>query len=166
MPLNNQAGAALEPRFPAAMLHIAPVSGGGGSVSGKERVAAESRVVRFWFGSVLKKSRGYTSCVPVHRRKEIMTRYPLKARYTLLLSAALLAGGCTTYYQIQDPVTGDVYYADDIKTLDGGAVRFTDAQSGTEVTVQNSDIKEISEDEYNIRRYEPEAARGPSGESK
>jgi len=96
-----------------------------------------------------------------------MTRYPLKARYPLLLSAALLAGGCTTYYQIQDPVTGDVYYADDIKTLDGGAVRFTDAQSGTEVTVQNSDIKEISEDEFNIRRYEPESTREePSGETK
>ena len=95
-----------------------------------------------------------------------MTRYPLKARYSLLLSAALLAGGCTTYYQIQDPVTGDVYYADDLKTLDGGAVRFTDAQNGTEVTVQNSDIKEISEDEYNIRRYEPEPAQEPSGEMK
>jgi len=95
-----------------------------------------------------------------------MTRYPLKARYLLLLSAALLAGGCTTYYQIQDPVTGDVYYADDIKTLDGGAVRFTDAQSRTEVTVQNSDIKEISEDEFNIRRYDPETDREPSGESK
>jgi hypothetical protein len=95
-----------------------------------------------------------------------MTRYPLKAGYSLLLSAALLAGGCTTYYQIRDPVTGDVYYADDIKTLDDGAVRFTDAQSGTEVTVQNSDIKEISEDEYNIRRYEPESARESSGDTK
>jgi hypothetical protein len=95
-----------------------------------------------------------------------MKRYPLKALYSLLLSAALLVGGCTTYYQIQDPVTGDVYYADDIKTLDGGAVRFTDAQSGTEVTVQNSDIKEISEEEFNIRRYETESTPEPSGESK
>ena len=91
-----------------------------------------------------------------------MTHYPLKARFWLPLAAALLVVGCTTYYQIQDPVTGDVYYADDIKTLDGGAVRFTDAESGTEVTVQNSDIKEISEEEFNIRRYGQE----PSGESK
>jgi len=95
-----------------------------------------------------------------------MTRYPLKACYLPLLSAALLAGGCTTYYQIQDPVTGGVYYADDIKTLDDGAVRFTNAQSGTEVTLQDSDIKEISEDEYNIRRYETEPARETSGETK
>jgi hypothetical protein len=95
-----------------------------------------------------------------------MTYYQAKAFRPLLFSVVLLAGGCTTYYQIQDPVTGDVYYADDIKTLDGGAVRFTDAQSGTEVTVQNSDIKEISEDEYNIRRYEPEPPREPSEETK
>jgi hypothetical protein len=98
--------------------------------------------------------------------EKIMMHYRAKAFYPFLLSAFLLAGGCTTYYQIQDPVTGDVYYADDIKTLDGGAVRFTDAQSGTEVTAQNSDIKEISEDEYNIRRYEPELAPQPSGETK
>ena len=62
--------------------------------------------------------------------------------------------------------TGDVYYADEVKTLDDGAVRFTDARSGTEVTVQNSDIKEISEEEFNIRRYEPESTREPSGETK
>ncbi len=96
-----------------------------------------------------------------------MTQYQAKAFRPLLFAVVLLAGGCTTYYQIQDPVTGDVYYADDIKTLDDGAVRFTDAQNGTEVTVQNSDIKEISEDEYNIRRYEPEQpARKPSEETK
>ena len=83
-----------------------------------------------------------------------------------MLSALLLAGGCTSYYQIQAPVTGDVYYADEVKTLDDGAVRFTDARSGTEVTVQNSDIKEISEEEFNIRRYEPESTREPSGETK
>jgi len=81
----------------------------------------------------------------------------------LLLSSVLLAGGCTSYYQIQDPESGHIYYADDIKTLDGGAVRFTDAQTGNEVTVQDSDIKEISEDEFNIRRYQEEA---PAGEAK
>jgi hypothetical protein len=96
-----------------------------------------------------------------------MTRYPFKARYSRLLSASFAGrGGCMTRYQIEDPVTGDVYDADDIEILAGGAVRFTDAQSATEVTVQNSDIKEISEDEYNIRRYEPVTARGPSGGSK
>jgi hypothetical protein len=95
-----------------------------------------------------------------------MSQYQAKSFYPLVLSAALLAGGCTTYYQIQDPDTGYVYYADDIKTLDDGAVRFTDANTGNEVTVQDSDIKEISEDEYNIRRYEEAPARAPAGEAK
>ncbi len=75
-----------------------------------------------------------------------MTQYQLKPFSPLFLSAALLAGGCTTYYQIKDPDTGYVYYADDLKTLKGGAVRFTDARTGNEVTVQDSDIKEIPKD--------------------
>jgi hypothetical protein len=83
-----------------------------------------------------------------------MTQYQLKPFYPLFLSVALMAVGCTTYYQIQDPESGHVYYADDLKTLDGGAVRFTDANTGNEVTVQDSDIKEIPEDEFNIRRYQ------------
>ena len=95
-----------------------------------------------------------------------MMQYQAKAFRPLLFSVVLLAGGCTTYYQIRDPESGNVYYADDIKTLDDGAVRFTDANTGNEVTVQDSDIKEISEDEYNIRRYEEAPARAPAGEAK
>jgi hypothetical protein len=138
------------------------VSGGGRERPCEETDAAERRVCAALVGRCFGKVEGLYFLRADAQERKIMTRYPLKAGYLLLLSAALLAGGCTTYYQIQDPVTGDVYYADDLKTLDGGAVRFIDAQSGTEVTVQNSDIKEISEDEYNIRRYEPE----PSGETK
>jgi hypothetical protein len=93
-----------------------------------------------------------------------MTHYPMKPFYPLVLSAALLAGGCTTYYQIKDPDTGYVYYADDLDTLKGGAVRFIDANTGDEVTVQDSEIKEIPEDEFNIRRYEQ--APAPTGEAK
>ena len=76
---------------------------------------------------------------------------PLNA---LLLLIALTAVGCTTYYQIQDPESGHIYYSDNLKMLDDGAVRFTDAQSGNEVTIQDSDIKEIPEDEFDIRRYQ------------
>jgi hypothetical protein len=95
-----------------------------------------------------------------------MTQSRLNSFYPLLLSAALLAGGCTTYYQIRDPESGHVYYADDLDTLKGGAVRFTDAQTGTEVTVQNSDIKVIPKEEFNIRRYEPVPAPEPAEEAK
>ena len=37
-------------------------------------------------------------------------------------------------------------------------MKFNDAQTGNEVTVQDSDIKEISEDEFNIRRSRQEPA--------
>jgi hypothetical protein len=95
-----------------------------------------------------------------------MTQSHLKPIYPLLLSAALLAGGCTTYYQVKDPESGHVYYADDLDTLKGGAVRFTDAQTGTEVTVQDSDVKVISKDEFNIRRYDQAPAPEPTEEAK
>ena len=95
-----------------------------------------------------------------------MTQFRLKPFSTLFLSAALLAGGCTTYYQIKDPDTGYVYYADDLKTLKGGAVRFTDANTGNDVTVQDSDIKEIPKEEFNIRRYEQVPAQAPTEEAK
>jgi hypothetical protein len=81
----------------------------------------------------------------------------------LLLFAVVLAGGCTSYYQIRDPDSGRTYYTDDMKTLEGGAVRFTDAQTGNEVTIQDSSVEEISEDEFNIRRYQPPAPAGDSG---
>ena len=35
-----------------------------------------------------------------------MTQSPLKPFHALLLSAVLLVGGCTTYYQIRDPDIG------------------------------------------------------------
>jgi hypothetical protein len=96
-----------------------------------------------------------------------MRRYQVLPLNALLLSAAVLSGGCTSYYQIRDPESGHVYYADEMKTLEGGAVRFTDAQTGNEVTIQDSDIQEISEDEFNIRRYEEPAPAGESsGETK
>jgi hypothetical protein len=104
--------------------------------------------------------------VTLETGEKIMTQFQLKAFHPLLLTVALLAGGCTTYYQIQDPDTGDVYYADDLKTLKGGAVKFTDAHTGNEVTVQDSDIKVISKEEFNIRRYEQAPATEPAEEAK
>ena len=95
-----------------------------------------------------------------------MTPYQSNHFFPLLLSVAVLTGGCTTYYQVKDPDTGYVYYADDLKTLKGGAVRFTDAHTGNEVTVQDSDIKEIPEEEFNIRRYEQVPAQAPAEEAK
>jgi hypothetical protein len=96
-----------------------------------------------------------------------MRQYRALPLNALALSVAVLIAGCTSYYQIRDPESGRIYYTDDMKTLEGGAVRFTDAQTGSEVTIQDSSIEEISKDEFNIRRYqEPAPAGDSSGEAK
>ena len=65
-------------------------------------------------------------------------------------AALLLAvlSGCTTYYMVTDPTAGKVFYTTDIDKEDSGAISFTDEKSKQQVTLQNSQIKEISSDEY------------------
>jgi hypothetical protein len=73
-----------------------------------------------------------------------------------LLACLVAAGGCSKYYQVRDPQTGRTYYSSDVNKRSGGAVTLKDAKSGAEVTVQNSEVREIDK-----RRYE--ANRGNSG---
>lgn len=78
----------------------------------------------------------------------------MKGRRFVIMIACILAlalAGCGSiyYYQITDPTTGNVYYSQKIeKQKQGGSVSFTDAKSGSMVTLQNSEIKEISKEEY------------------
>lgn len=44
--------------------------------------------------------------------------------------------------------TGNVYYTTKIKEEKGGAVKFEDKKTETSVTLQNSEVKKISKDEY------------------
>ena len=55
---------------------------------------------------------------------------------------------CASYYKITDPASGKVFYTTDIDKENSGAVSFTDEKSKTQVTLQNSEIAEISSDEY------------------
>jgi hypothetical protein len=66
---------------------------------------------------------------------------------TALLAIVLVSAGCTTYYRVTDPSSGRMYYTDDIKRS-GSAVMFKDAKSGSEVTLQASEIKEISSEDF------------------
>lgn len=66
-----------------------------------------------------------------------------------LLGSAVLTAGCTTYYRVSDPGSGKSYYTTEVKeTGKGGAVKIKDAKTGGTVTLQSSEVKEISEDEY------------------
>ncbi|HTN94757.1 MAG TPA: hypothetical protein VMJ33_09260 [Gallionella sp.] len=66
------------------------------------------------------------------------------------LCVGLVVGGCSsTYYKVTDPHSGTAYYTEKVDTLVGtGAVKVKDARTGSVVTLQSSEVKEISEKEY------------------
>ena len=64
----------------------------------------------------------------------------------------LLAAGCTTYYRVSDQATGRVYYTTDYDRTDSGAVIFEDAKTGHKITLQSSDINEVSRTDFEAGR--------------
>lgn len=76
-----------------------------------------------------------------------MSLLPL-ARLAIAGGAALLAG-CGSYYAVRDPGSGSQYYTRDIdRPGSTGTVRFRDGRSDRQITLQNSEVREISGDEY------------------
>lgn len=73
-----------------------------------------------------------------------VTRSLLLGICTLMLVAA----GCTTYYKVSDPAGSKEYYTTKIDKEKGGAIRLKDKKSGAQVTLQSSEVKEISEEEF------------------
>jgi hypothetical protein len=67
----------------------------------------------------------------------------------------LALGGCaSTYYRVTDPVSGQVYYTEKVEFKKSGSATFTDVKTNSMVTITNSVVKEINEDEFNVGRYE------------
>ena len=60
----------------------------------------------------------------------------------------VLAAGCTHYYRVSDPAGTRLYYTTDIDRTDAGAIKIRDEKTGADVTLQSSEVKEISRDEY------------------
>jgi hypothetical protein len=60
----------------------------------------------------------------------------------------MLVAGCTTYYRITDQPTRRTYYTTDYDRTDSGGVRFYDDKSRAWVTLQSTEIVEISKDGY------------------
>ncbi len=58
-----------------------------------------------------------------------------------------LACSSTKYYMVKDPSTGKVYYTEKVKKEDGSTT-LTDAKTKSTVTIQNSEVTEISEQSY------------------
>jgi hypothetical protein len=76
----------------------------------------------------------------------------MNARFliTTLASATVLLGlgACgSTYYLVKDPHTGREYYTTAVERSNGG-IRFKDGKTQSTVMLQNSEIIEISKDQY------------------
>ena len=76
-----------------------------------------------------------------------------KLLLTVGILCGLMATGCSThYYRVTDPESGKTYYTNKFdRVWQGGAVNFEDTQSGISVTLQSSEIKELSEGEFMAR---------------
>jgi len=87
-------------------------------------------------------------------------------RIAIILVLCSLFLGCTTYYKIHDPATGSTYYSTDIDTERGGAVSLKDERTNAQVTIQNSEIMEITADQYDaaIKTIEVEVPAEPSAD--
>ena len=68
-----------------------------------------------------------------------------KVALTVILGLAAMAMGCASYYVVTDRKQ---YYTTEWDTARGGTTRFTDAKSGAIVTIQESEIREVSEKEF------------------
>lgn len=65
------------------------------------------------------------------------------------LCVGFLVVGCASYYyKVTDPHTGKEYYTQEINADSGSAVKLKDVRTGSEVTLQNSEVKELSKEEY------------------
>jgi hypothetical protein len=61
----------------------------------------------------------------------------------------MLVAGCTNYYRVTDPTTGKAYYTTKVGDAGkGGAIKIKDEKTGSIVTLQSSEVKEISKAEY------------------
>jgi PBP1b-binding outer membrane lipoprotein LpoB len=65
----------------------------------------------------------------------------------LVLGTALVLTGCASYYMVKDPASGTEYYTTKVKKSHN-AVVFTDAKTSADVTLQSSQVLEITKDQY------------------
>ena len=72
----------------------------------------------------------------------------MKRMACILLLGTLFLGGCTSYYKVTDPTTGNVYYTTHITKNFSGASQLEDTRTGEMVTVQNSQVSEISKEQF------------------
>jgi hypothetical protein len=81
------------------------------------------------------------------RRRNSVGKWAVVAVIIAMLGIATLSG-CASYYRVKDPATGTSYYTTDIDRNKSGSVTFTDDNTGSKVTLQNSEVTEIKKEDY------------------
>ena len=66
-----------------------------------------------------------------------------------LVALSVAAVGCgSSYYIVNDPFTGKTYYTKDVDRFNSGNVAFKDEKTGKTVSIQNSEVQEVTISEY------------------
>ena len=66
----------------------------------------------------------------------------------VLLIGIVMLTGCTSYYKVKDTATDKVFYTTQIDRQSSGSDRFVDENSRSVVTLQNSAVTEVNEEEF------------------
>jgi uncharacterized protein YceK len=82
----------------------------------------------------------------------------MKRLVVFLICVAFLVG-CGSYYKVTDPASKSVYYTESIDQMKSGAVKFKDAKTGGEITLQSSEVKEIDSKEFEAGTKPPPAEK-------
>ena len=93
-----------------------------------------------------------------------MRRFIAKGWFVVVLGLVFLVAGCASYYRVTDTQSGNVYYTKKVSTVKGGggAVKLTDTRTGSAVTLQSSEVKEISKKEYKEGLAAPVSKAAPA----
>jgi hypothetical protein len=71
-----------------------------------------------------------------------------RIKWPILAACAIASlSACGTYYRVTDPASGREYYTSDIDR-DDDTVTFEDDRTGRDVTLDSSEVGEISKDDY------------------
>ncbi len=65
-----------------------------------------------------------------------------------VVALAAVTVACSHYYKVSDPAGSKEYYTTDVNRAKGGAIEIKDEKTGATVTLQSSEVKEISADEF------------------
>ena len=69
--------------------------------------------------------------------------------FSIVAMVCLVVGCSSHYYRVTDPSSGKNYFTKKVDEAGrAGAVKFKDERTGGNVTLQSSEVKEISEGEY------------------